>query len=76
MNKNPAKSKTMLSGFLILIIAVLSLVGVGEKELGQTYDTITEATGTQIKNGKELIQLLGCLGVFYGRYKVKGDKNG
>lgn len=75
MDKNPIKSKTMLSGLVILIIALMSLAGVGEKQLGETFDTMTDVTRTQIDNGKEIIQLLGCFGVFYGRYKVKGGKD-
>ena len=71
MKKSPLKSKTIDSALIIIVIAILSLLGVGEAEVGKTYDTITTQTGKRTENAKEIITILGGAGAIYGRYKVK-----
>lgn len=71
MKKHPLKSKTIDSALIVIVMAALSLLGVGEKELGKTYDTITTETGKEVAAGKDLISLLAGAGAIYGRYKVK-----
>ena len=70
MNKHPLKSKTVNSTLVIIIIACMSLLGIGEDEIGRTYDTISKQTGTT-ENAKELITIMAGAGAIYGRFKVK-----
>lgn len=71
MKKHPLKSKTVNSALTIVVIACLNLLGVGEVQIGNTYDTITDATGQKTEAAKDIGLLLGSAGVVYGRYKVK-----
>ena len=71
MKKNPLKSKTVDSALIVIVLAALSLLGVGEKELGKTYDTITTETGSEMAAGKDILSLIAGAGAIYGRYKVK-----
>ena len=75
MNKSPIKSKTMQSMAVIVIIALMNLLGVGEEQIGDTYDSITDVTGTQTKTAKDIGLLLGSAGVAYGRFSVKKGKD-
>ncbi len=69
MQKKPFKSKTINSALIVIVIAILSLFGVGEKDMGSTIDTMTNGQGTE--NIKEIITILAGAGVIYGRYRVK-----
>ena len=73
MKKNPLKSKTISSALVIIVMVCMSLLGIGEEQMGETYDTITQGTGTKTEKSKDLITLLATGGVIYGRYKVKDD---
>ena len=75
MKKHPIKSKTINSALTIIVIACLNLLGVGEQQIGSTYDTISDATGQGTESAKDIGLLLGSAGVIYGRYKVKEDKD-
>jgi len=74
MKKHPLKSKTINSTLIIIVIAILNLLGVGETEIGNTYDTLTDATGQKTEGAKDIGLLLGSAGVIYGRYRVKDDE--
>ncbi len=73
MKKHPLKSKTVNSALTIIVIACLNLLGVGETQIGNTYDTITDVTGQKTEAAKDIGLLLGSAGVVYGRYKVKEE---
>lgn len=75
MNKSPFKSKTINSAIVIIIIALMNLVGVGEEQIGKTYDTLTDATGSQTEAAKDIGLLLGSAGVIYGRVRVGKGKD-
>lgn len=74
MKKHPLKSKTILSTFVIILMAFMSILGVGEKDLIETYDQIEEKTGKDFGINTELITLIAAGGAIYGRYKVKEDE--
>ena len=78
MNKNPIKSKTINSAIIIIIIGLMNLVGIGDKQIAETYDTMTDGKGT-IEQVKDIGVVAGAIGVIYGRFRVgKGkdeDKN-
>jgi len=71
VNKKPLKSKTINSALVVIVIVCLSILGVGEKQIGQTYDAISDTTGQTTEGAKDLITLLAAGGAIYGRYKVK-----
>lgn len=73
MKKHPIKSKTINSALTIIVIACLNLLGVGETQIGNTYDTITDSTGQKTEAAKDIGLLLGSAGVIYGRYRVKDE---
>ena len=73
MKKHPIKSKTINSALTIIVIACLNLLGVGETKIGNTYDTITNATGQKTEAAKDIGLLIGSAGVIYGRYRVKDE---
>lgn len=75
MNKSPIKSKTINSAIVIIVIALLNLLGVGETEIGQTYDTMTDATGQKTEAAKDIGLLFGSAGVIYGRFRVGKGKD-
>jgi hypothetical protein len=75
MKKKPYKSKTVVSACVVILIAVMSFLGVGEEEIGKTYDTITDTTGQRSESIKDLITLLAAGGAIYGRYKVKEQED-
>ncbi len=76
--KSALKSKTIRAILTAAVIVILNLLGVGEEQVGKTYDTITEQTGGGTETAKD-IGLIGALGwAFYGRMKAdtklgKGD---
>ncbi len=69
MKKSPIKSKTINSALVIILIAVMSLLGFGESEMADTYDSINP--GNKSESVKEIITILAAGGAIYGRYKVK-----
>jgi hypothetical protein len=73
MKKKFYKSKTVDSALVIIVIAILNILGVGEVEIGKTYDTLTETTGHKTESAKDIGLLIGGAGAIYGRYKVKED---
>ncbi len=75
MNKSPIKSKTIRSAIVIVVIALLNLLGVGEEQIGKTYDTMIDATGEKTEAAKDIGLLLGSAGVIYGRFRVGKGKD-
>ena len=71
MKKKPYKSKTINSALVIILITIMSLMGIGEKEIVKTYDSISNTTGEKSENIKDLITMFAGFGVVYGRYKAK-----
>lgn len=66
------KSKTVRAILTAFVLVLLNLLGVGEEQIGRTYDTIHDHRGKQTETIKDL-GLLGALGyAFYGRSKAKG----
>lgn len=74
MRKHPLKSKTIKSALTIIVIAILNILGVGEAEIGNTYDTITNATGQKTETAKDIGILVAGAGAVYGRCKVKDEE--
>lgn len=72
MKKNPLKSKTIDSVLVVILIAVMSILGIGEKEIVQTYDGLGESRKADVPV-KELATLGAAGMAIYGRYKVKND---
>lgn len=71
MKKHPLKSKTINSALVIALLAIMSLLGIGEEEIARTYDTIGQEKKTETT--KEVMTLLAAGGAMYGRYKVKEE---
>ncbi len=66
------KSKTIRALMTGVVIVLLNLLGVGEEQIGKTYDTIHDTQGKQTETAKDL-GLLGALGfAVYGRKVAKG----
>ena len=66
------KSKTIRAILTAAVIVILNLLGVGEEQIGKTYDTIHDHRGKQTETIKDL-GLMGLLGyAFYGRNVAKG----
>lgn len=74
MNKHPAKSKTMRSAIVIIIIALMNIIGIGDKQIAQTYDTMTDGKGTT-EQVKDIGIVAGAIGVIYGRFMVGKGKD-
>lgn len=71
MKKKPFfKSKTINSALVIILISVMGLLGVGEKQIAATYDTVSDGGGSD--NATELITLIGGITTIHGRYTAKG----
>lgn len=66
------KSKTIRGLMTAAVIVLLNLLGVGEEQIGKTYDTINDTRGRQTETAKD-IGLIAALGVAtYGRVVAKG----
>lgn len=66
------KSKTIRAILTAVVIVILNLLGVGEEQIGKTYDTIHDHQGRQTETVKD-IGLMGALvWAFYGRTVAKG----
>lgn len=66
------KSKTIRAILTAVVIVILNLLGVGEEQIGKTYDTIHDHQGKTTETAKD-IGLIGALGwAAYGRAVAKG----
>ena len=67
------KSKTVRSLLVAFVLVALNLLGVGEEQIGKTYDTISsDPKGRRTETLKD-VGLLGALGMgLYGRSVAKG----
>ena len=66
------KSKTVRGLMTAAVIVLLNLLGVGEEQIGKTYDTIHDRQGKQTETAKDL-GLVGALAYsVYGRSVAKG----
>ena len=66
------KSKTIRALLTAFVMVLLNVLGVGEEQIGKTYDKIHDHRGKQTETVKDL-GLLGALGyAFYGRNVAKG----
>ncbi len=74
MNKNPIKSKTINSAIVIIVIGLLNIIGIGDKQIAQTYDTMTDGKGTT-EQVKDIGIVAGAIGVIYGRFMVGKGKD-
>lgn len=74
-NKPYWKSKTMRCLICGIVIVLLNVLGVGEAEPGQTYDTMLEQEGRQTEQAKNIFMLISLIGAAYGR-KVANTKLG
>ncbi len=61
------KSKTIRSLILILIVVVMNMMGIGEAEIGETYDTINQDGENGIGLIMNILMLVGIGGAGYGR---------
>lgn len=75
MNKNPIKSKTINGALVVIVVAILSMFGIGETEAPKTYDALGKDNKGQVEQGKELATLLGAGFAIYGRVNVKKGKD-
>ncbi len=69
------KSKTINSILVIAVIVILNLLGIGEAEIGKTYDTITSNT-SKTETTKDLVTLAAAGMAFYGRMNAKTKLGG
>ena len=66
------KSKTVRGLMTAAVLVLLNLLGVGEEQIGKTYDTIHDHRGKQTETVKDL-GLVGALAYsVYGRSVAKG----
>ncbi len=70
--KSPLKSKTIQGLLIAAVIVMLSILGVGEEQIGATIDTIADTTGQTTENAKDLGVLGTILYSIYGRSVAKG----
>ena len=75
MNKHPIKSKTMRSLAVAAIIVLMGILGVGEEQIGETYDTLTKTNGRQTETAKDIMVLAALGGAAYGRTMVGKGKD-
>ncbi len=75
MNKSPIKSKTINGALVVIVIAILSMFGIGEAEAPNAYDALGKDNEGQVEQGKELATLLAAGFAIYGRYNVKKGKD-
>jgi hypothetical protein len=71
MNLN-LKSKTIRGLLIAAVIVMLNILGLGEEQIGQTYDTITDGQGQTTENVKDMGLLGAIIYSFYGRTVAKG----
>lgn len=68
--KHPLKSKTIESAIIIIVVALLNLLNIGNDRPGQTYDTMLDEQNRQGEQIKNLFLLGGGAGAIYGRAKA------
>jgi len=66
------KSKTIRGLLIAVVLVIMSILGVGEKEIGKTYDTISTPKNNAVKETKDLGMLGALLYSVYGRSVAKG----
>lgn len=66
------KSKTVRAILTAAVIVILNLLGVGEEQIGKTYDTIHDHQGKQTETAKDLGLMGALVYAFYGRSVAKG----
>ncbi|KKN73170.1 hypothetical protein LCGC14_0403430 [marine sediment metagenome] len=66
------KSKTIRGLLTAAVIVILSLLGVGEEQIGKTYDTINDHQGKTTERAKDVGMLGAILYSVYGRSVAKG----
>ena len=66
------KSKTVRAILTAVVIVLLNLLGVGEEQIGKTYDTIHDTRGKQTETIKDLGLLGALIYGMYGRTVAKG----
>ncbi len=72
MQKFALKSKTVRAIMTALVLLLMNFLGVGEQQIGQTYDTIHDTRGKQTETAKDLGLLGAMLYALYGRSKAEG----
>ena len=70
--KTALKSKTIRGLLTAVVIVILSMLGVGEKQIGKTYDTIHDHQGETTERAKDIGTLGVLLYSIYGRTVAKG----
>ena len=68
----PLKSKTIQGLLTAALIVIMSLLGVGEEQIGKTYDTIHDHQGAKTEKYKDVGMLGAILYSVYGRSVAKG----
>lgn len=66
------KSKTIRGLLTALVLVILSILGVGEEQIGKTYDTIHDHRGKTTERVKDVGMLGALLYSTYGRSVAKG----
>ena len=66
------KSKTVRAILTAVVIVILNLLGVGEEQIGKTYDTIHDHQGKKTETAKDVGLLGALIWAFYGRGVAKG----
>lgn len=66
------KSKTIRGLLTAAVIVIMSILGVGEEQIGKTYDSIHDTQGQKTETYKEVGMLGAILYSVYGRSVAKG----
>ncbi len=66
------KSKTIRGLMTAAVIVLLNLLGVGEEQIGKTYDTIHDTRGKQTETIKDLGLMGALVYSVFGRSVAKG----
>lgn len=66
------QSKTVHSAIIIIVIAILNILGIGDATPGKTYDTMLDLEHREREQIKNLLLIGGGGGAIYGR--AKADK--
>lgn len=74
MNKPHLKSKTIRGILTVIVIVIMNILGVGEEKIGETYDTVTDATGQKTEAAKDIGLLAGAAFAYYGRTQAGKDR--
>ena len=75
--KQRLKSKTMRFGIVTIIVAILSMFGVGDvPDEDATYREISEGQSSRVEQIMNILILVGGGGAIYGREVAKGKIGG